>query len=298
MTSRLRIPGLVDLLRIDEPAQITAASADDRLDRDFAGTGPLFNRWIARRIRRNLRTPSDPLPSASPRGYPDRAGQQAKLEAELDRLVSAGAIAPDHVALLVAYIRGEQDENTMHRATQEAVGRLFVPEYRSSKRMWRAACVFDAAPRNLNPLRALFWAVTGAVGRSRRLLSTAANGNPAGVHATAVAVHSLVRSLNAMRDLWHEPGMKNRLSPAAAVVRSLRAPVSVPRCWSKPASTEWGNLPAGTLTLLQLEAARAYDPSSDTTFMAQGWSRCPASRWSAALLEAVWRSASSGLSSP
>ncbi len=298
MTSRLRVPGLLDLLQIDDPAHIAAASADKRLDRDFTGAGPLLNRWIARRIRRSLRAPSAPLPSVSARDHPDRADQRAKLEAELDRLVADGRVAPDHLEFLAAYIRGEHDDDTMHRKAQEAVGRLFAPDYIASKQTWRAACIFDAAPRNMNPLRAIFWAVTGAVGRSRRLLSDAVGGDPAGVHATAVAVHSLVRSLEAMRGLWREPGVKDRLTPAIAVVRSLRAPQNVPRRWSVPASTAWGNLPAGTLTLFQLEAARAHDPGSDVTFMADSWSRCPASRWSTAMLDAVWRRASAGEPAP
>ena len=73
MTRRLRIPGIVDLVRIDDPAMIAAASADPRLDRDFAGKGPLINRWIVGRIRRNLRTPNAPLPSALPRVTPKKS---------------------------------------------------------------------------------------------------------------------------------------------------------------------------------------------------------------------------------
>jgi len=292
MTSRIRIPGLLDLLRIDEPAAIAAAADDSRLDREFVGMGPLLNRWIARRIRRALRTPSAPLPSVSARDYPHRADEQAKLEAELDRLVRMGAIARDHLGDLAAYVRGEHNESAMERTAQEAIGRLFVPEYRSSEQTWRAACVLDAAPRNVNPLRAIHWALTGAVGRSGRLLSTAVNGNPAGVHATGIAVHSLVRSLRAMRELWSEPGTKDRISPAVAAIRSLRAPESVPRCWSTAASTKWGNLPAGTLTLFQLESARARHPGADVTFMAKSWSHCPASHWTTALLDAVWKRAS------
>jgi hypothetical protein len=295
MTRRLRIPGLVDLIRIDDPAAIAAASADVRLDRDFAGRGPLVNRWIARRIRRSLRTPSAPLPSVSPRNYPDRAERQAALQSRLCALVSEGAVASGHVEDLAAYVRGERPESALGPLVQEAIGRLFADGYDATDRSWRAACVLDAAPRNMNPLRALWWAVTGAVGRSRRILSKAAEGDdPAGVHATAVAVHSLVRSVNAMRQLWLEPGVRDRISADAAVVRSLRAPESVPRRWSVPASTVWGNLPAGALVLFELDAARKRNPDATVTFMAASWSHCPAAGWTTALLKAIWKHASSG----
>ncbi|HEY6631187.1 MAG TPA: hypothetical protein VIZ90_07030 [Rhizobiaceae bacterium] len=295
MTRRLRIPGLVDLIRIDDPATIAAASADARLDRDFSGGGPLVNRWITGRIRRSLRTPSAPLPSVSPRDYPDRAQRQKELQCRLRKLVEEDAAAPDHVDELAAYVRGERPERAVGPLVQTAVGCLFADGYMATASTWRAACTMDAAPRNMNPLRALWWAITGAVGRAQRLLSTAVGDDPAGVHATAVAVHSLVRSVRAMRQLWLEPGARDRIAADVAVTRSLRAPESVPRRLSAPATTVWGNLPAGTLALFELDAARKRNPDADITFMAGSWSHCPASDWTAALLKAVWQRACAGV---
>ena len=294
MTRRLRIPGLIDLVRIDDPASIAAASTDARLDRDFTGGGPLINRWIAGRIRRSLRTPTEPLPSVSPRDQPDRAARQAALQCRLRKLVAEGAVAPDHIEELAAYVRGERHERSVGQLVQTAVGCLFDDGYMATASTWRAACVMDAAPRNMNPLRALWWAVTDAVGRAQRLLSGAADDDPAGVHATAIAVHSLVRSVRAMRQLWLEPGTRDRITADAAVTRSLRAPESVPRRWPAPATTVWGNLPAGALTLFELDKARERDPDADITFMAASWSHCPAAEWTTALLKAVWQRACQG----
>lgn len=298
MTRRLRIPGLVDVVRIDDPASIAAASADARLDRDFTGRGPLFNRWIARRIRRGLRTPAAPLPSVSPRDHPGRAERQAELRCRLDALVSDNAVAKDHVAELAAYVRGDRDRKAVGPLVQEAIGRLFADDYRSSGQSWRAACVLDAAPRNMNPLRALWWAATGAVKRARRRLSDAVGGDPSGMHATAIAAHTLARSMEAMRELWLEPGARDRMTADAAVTRSLRAPESVPRRWSAPASTVWGNVPEGTLALLELDAARARKPDAGIVFMAESWSHCPAARWTPALLRAVWLRVAAGEQKP
>ena len=96
-----------------------------------------------------------------------------------------------------------------------------------------------------------------------------------------------------MRRLWLEPGVRESISADAAVIRSLRAPESVPRRWSASASTVWGNVPAGALALLELDAARGRNPDADITFMAASWSHCPAAGWTAALLKAVWKRASS-----
>jgi hypothetical protein len=293
MTSRLRIPGLIDLLRIDDPDSIADASEDTRLDREFTGGGPLLNRLVARRIRRTLRTPTAPLPSVSPRTYPRRGERQVELRTRLNGLVSAGTIAPDHVAELAAYVRGEREEDAIGPMAQEAIGRLFVSDYRATPQTWRAACVLEAAPRSMNLLRTLYWVATGAVTRSRRVLCGAVGDDPPAIHATAIAVHSLVRSLRAMRELWLEPGARDRMSKPTAVARSLRAPESVPRRWSAAATTKWGTFPVGALVLLRLDGARVRHPEPEITFMAASWSHCPAGDWTMALLGAVWESACS-----
>jgi hypothetical protein len=288
MTRRIRIPGVVDLLRIDEPEVITQVSREQRLDRDFVEAGPFLNRYIARRVRQILQVDGTPLPSVAPRDYVHRAEKQAALEESLKQLLANGEPAPDHLDALAAYVQGVGGDATVGMAAQEAIGRLFVPDYRASGKTWRAACVFDAAPRNFNPIRGIVWALTAAVWRARRTLARAVKDNPAGMHATGIAVHSLVRSLKAMRELWHEAGARDRLSADAAVVRSLRAPEQVLRQWAAPAVTGLGEMRPGALTMFQLDAARTRAPGPDIVFMSESWSRCPATLWVAALLRAVW----------
>jgi hypothetical protein len=285
---RIRIPGIVDLVRVDDPNLITTISEHEHLDRNFAGPGPVLNRWIARRIRRTLQVGGIPLPSVAPRMDARRAESQARLEADLDQVLAAGPPAPDNIAALAAYVRGESGEETLGPAAQEAVGRLFAQNYRADRETWRAACILDAAPRNMNPFRALAWALTNAVARSREILARAVVNDPAGVHATGIAIHTLVRSLKAMRALWQEPGTRNRISADVAVSRSLRAPETVIRRWTRRASTRLGEMPEGALTMFELEPARHRHPGRDIVFMAESWSHCPAARWTAELLRAVW----------
>jgi hypothetical protein len=163
MTRRIRIPGVVDLLRIDEPEVITQVSREQRLDRDFVEAGPFLNRYIARRVRQMLQVDGMPLPSVAPRDYVHRAEKQAALEESLKQLLANGEPAPDHLDALAAYVQGVGGDATVGMAAQEAIGRLFVPDYRASGKTWRAACVFDAAPRNFNPIRGIVWALTAAV---------------------------------------------------------------------------------------------------------------------------------------
>jgi hypothetical protein len=287
MARRMRIRGIIDVVRLDDPAEIAAVAEDPRLDRHFAATGPLLNRWIAHRVRGVLHVNGTPLPSVAPRASAQRADRQAALAARLEHVLAGGPPAAEHIAVFADYVRGERSEAALGPAAQDAIGHLFVSDYGASAETWRAACIFDAAPRNLNPLRAIVWKLTDAVARSRRVLAQAVRDDPAGVHATGIAVHSVIRSLRAMRELWREAGER----PAAdvAVARSLRAPEAVLRQWVAPSATRIGQLPAGALTVFQLDAARQREP--DVAFMAKSWSRCPATAWTGALLQAVWERA-------
>jgi hypothetical protein len=291
VTRRIRIPGLIDVARIDEPALIRAIAKDPRLDREFGATGPLINRIIMGRVRRALHVGGTPLAAVAPRNDPQRAARQAALEARLEGVLANGGPAPDKLDALAAYVRGERGEDALGPAAQEAIGQLFAADFRASDQTWRAACILDAAPRTNNPLRRFAWALTGAVGRARRRLARGVDDDPAGVHAIGIAVHSLVRSLQAMRTVWGEPGAPDRLSVDAAVARSLRAPESVLRSWSARAETVLGTVRPGALAVFELDKARSRDPVAHTVFMTESWSRCPAHRWTATLLRAVWERA-------
>ena len=46
MAQRIRIPGLVDLLRVSDAEEIGALNAEPCIDRNFIARGPLINRLI------------------------------------------------------------------------------------------------------------------------------------------------------------------------------------------------------------------------------------------------------------
>lgn len=291
MSGRIRVPGIVDVIRLDEPGAIQALSEDPRLDRRFVKAGPLVNRMLAGRIRKVLQVDGHPLPAVAPREAPDRARLQAQLE---QRLLNAQLGTDRQRATLAAYVRGEVGERALGPTAQAAIGELFSPGYEAKPQRWQAARTLDAAPRSFNPLQLLWWTLTGAVGRARKTLAAPVDGDPAAVHATGVAVHNLVRGLKIMRGIWREPMARESLTEAAVICRCAVAPPNVVRQWKSPASTIWGEVGEGVITLFQLDAARNRAPSRQTVFMTDSWSRCPAHHWTASLLGAVWREAKAG----
>ncbi|HLW90439.1 MAG TPA: hypothetical protein VKS78_03945, partial [Roseiarcus sp.] len=226
MFRRLRIPGLVDILRVSEPSTIRSLGEDARLDRRFGGSGALLNRLLTSNLRSVLSIAGKPLPSVSPRDDAARAEAQSALRLKLDATLSAG-FDEEAIGDLAGALRGVSGAPHLALAAQQIVGRLFAPNYRATEESWRAAELLDRAARS--PLVALAARASGRLGQAQRLLADLVHGDAAGVHATAVAIHTFLRGLAAMRDLLREPGAVARLSTEAALARCLAAPRRVLR---------------------------------------------------------------------
>jgi hypothetical protein len=280
----IRIPFLIDLKRADTKPDIRALSLDQRLDRDFKAQGPLVNRFLIGRINGALRFDGKPLPAVAPRGDAERARKQAALHQRLD---PAKAPLWDEATLgrLVAAVRGTAGADTIGPACQQAVGRLFDPNYVGSAESFSAAQDLDDAVRTPNPVRWLALHATGRLRRSKRLLKERVGGDLAGVHGTGVAVHNIVRGLQTMRELWRD---SPRLSPDEVLRACLYAPKTVLRQATSKGGTAVGDVRPGTLVLVELDKLRAVSPDAESVFMAGTWAECPAGAFVAALLRAAW----------
>lgn len=288
MARAVRIPGLADLLVVSDPDEIKALAQDDRLDRRFSARGPLLNLILTHRIRSLLEVDGIRLPAVAPRHDPRRAARQRELETALLPQPGGRAWADEDEAALARWVGGAGDKVEIGPLVQGIIGRLFEPGYPASPESYAAACLLDRAPRARNPLLLAWWQISGRLMRARRLLARLVNGDPAGVHATGIAMHTLVRAFEAMRQLTAEPGLRSRLSAEAMLASCLVAPVSVLRQATELAVRPAGELRPGTLVVLELEAARARHPGPELALMTESWSRCPAHAWVPALLRAVW----------
>jgi hypothetical protein len=287
----LRIPGLLDVVRARDPGEIEALAADTRLDRKFAGAGPLVNRIITGRIRRNLHVQGTPLPPVSARDAPGRAAQQADLETALTAVARGTPCDPADLDKLAMHVLGNSAPEELGPLVQQVAGRLFVPGYHGSRRSFADARLLDASVRTLNPVRRLVWWIAGSIGRARRRLAALVGNDRSGVHATGIAVHNLVHSIERMRDLASQRGALGWPSSEEALARCLSAPQSVLREAIAPGTTAAASFRPGTLVMLLLEEARARHCRRDLAFMSASWSRCPAHAWVTSLLTAVWERA-------
>jgi len=283
----LRIPFLIDLIRTDNPTEIEAFAADKQLDRNFSGRGPLFNRILTRKVRSVLSLDGVPLPPVAPRGDQERARAQTELQARLDAAASAG-FGDDTVTDIARAVRGFKDAPALEHAIQQAVGRAFAKDYRATEESWAAAQLLDKAAHSMNPLAGMLWRSTGQITRAQRLLSEKVHYDRAGVHATGIAVHNLVRGFAIMRSLFAYPNVPDPAAGDAVVARCLKAPESVLREAVPESGPGAAAIRPGTLVVLDLKAAQQRDARPEIVFMTGSWSQCPAAAWVPALIRAVW----------
>ncbi len=290
MTRRISVPFLVDIIRVRSPEMMRAIADDTQLNRGFYPSGPLINRIIVGRARRVLSVKGKLLPSAALRGNEERATRQLELEKALDPDTSPPPWDEKLLRSLASYVRGGRGR-PFEIGVQEIVGRLFVPDYQASGRTWDAARTLEAGLRSNNPLRRVYWAITRKIPRAQRTLSKAAGGDLAAVHATGIAVHNLVTSIERMAEIYRDAGLRARLDAKAIVARTLVAPETLLRQSPTVGSSLAGELAPGTLVLMATREAgqRTLDPRIN--FMHGSWSFCPAHRLVPALLAAVWQEA-------
>jgi hypothetical protein len=286
----LRVPFLLDLIRTADPSEIRAFANDDRLDRAFSGRGPLLNRVLTRKVRNVLAVKGVPLPSVAVRGDGERARMQAQLQAELDA-AAARIVDDDSVIDLARAVRGLEDTPLLEHAVQQTVGRLFVNDYRATEQSWAAAQLLDKAVHSMNPLASIFWRITGRIAHAQDLLAEMVHHDRAGVHATGIAVHNLVRGFQVMRNLFAHPNAPDPAAGHSVVARCLQAPESALREASTEASARADDIGPGTLVMLDLRAAQQHDAEPEIVFMSGSWSQCPAAAWVPALIRAVWEQA-------
>jgi hypothetical protein len=286
----LRVPFLVDLIRTADPSEIRAFANDDRLDRNFSGRGPLLNRILTRKVRSVLAVKGVPLPSVAPRGDEERARTQAELQVQLDA-AAARIVDDDSVTDLARAVRGLEGAPILEHAVQQTVGRLFAKDYRATEQSWAAAQLLDKAVHSMNPQAAIFWRITGRIAHAQDLLAEMVHHDRAGVHATGIAVHNLVRGFKIMRNVFAHPNAPDPAAGHSVVARCLKAPESALREACTEASAGANAIRPGTLVVLDLKAAQQHDAGPEIVFMSGSWSQCPAAAWVPALIRAVWERA-------
>jgi hypothetical protein len=289
---KLRIPGLIDLLEVNDPAEIKALASDPRLDRRF-GTNTCPINWLL--LKQSLKVLSfggRRFPTMVRRDDGQRKLKQQELWNALSERAATISNGPDELEPLANWIRGVGSEAQLGILVQQLLGQLFSSRFVATDESWAAAKTLVAAPRSKNVPKMLWWFVSGRVRRAKRLLAGMVNDDLSAVNAIGIAAHNVVKSLRRMRLLYADVDARSGLSAEAAAEQSLFAPVSVYR--QATAAGQLGDCPysQNSLFVLAIGEASQHTEGRSLVFMDDSWSRCPANLWVPAMLQGVWRRAS------
>jgi hypothetical protein len=289
MARHIRVPGIVDVVLVSDPAEIRDFNDQPRVDRNFIARGPLVNRLITGRIRRWFEIMGQLLPSLMPRSDLVRADHQQKLAAALNPAAGATLWTDAQITALAAYVCGGSSDDAASIMTQQIVGNLFDPLYRADRATWSAAKLIDQFRDGFSPIQ-IVWELTGKLRRARDLLVERDKDDRWTMHGTAIGVHGIVQALARMQQLRALPTATS-LSDDAVLGQCLAPPKQVPRTVEALFATPLVKDPlaAGTIVMLQLEAAKPKVPDAEMTFMRGHWNACPARDFVTALLQTVWR---------
>lgn len=288
---KLKIPGIANLYKVDEPEEIQALSCDPVVDRQFTLRTCPFNWLLLKRSLGVLTIAGRRFPTMTRRDSEERQTRQQKLAESLHAKAAAIRLGSEELEPLARWVRGEGSDTEVGMLTQQLLGRLFMPTFVATSGSWAAAQVLVQAPRSRKILKVLWWFLSGKLRRSQRLLASLVDGNLSAVNAIGIAVHNVIKGLRQMRSLYADSAIRASLSPAVAANRCLFAPISLYR-----QATEAGQLggcpfPRNALFVLEVGKASQREGGSPLVFMDGTWSRCPAADWVPAMLEGLWRRA-------
>jgi hypothetical protein len=290
---RTRIPGFIDVIQVDDPQEIIELNHDARIDRRFNLRWPILNWLIVKRALNVLSFAGNRFPTTIGRDSASRASAQAKLGAALDARAAAVRQGPEELQELAAWLIGSVPETQVGIAVQQVVGRLFSPTFAATQESWDAAKILVTAPRSPNVLRTVWWIVSGKLNRAKRLLAGMVDGNLAAVNGIGIAAHNIVNSLQQMKRLYSDLSTRRALSPEEAVRESLAAPVSLLRQATSHGEISGCPFSRNSLFVLAIGRASKAPGGQSLVFMDESWSGCPASQWVPAMLEGVWKRATS-----
>jgi hypothetical protein len=287
---RITIPGIVRLAWLSDPDEVVVANASGVVQRSLSGLGGLVQRSIAAKLAVFRKSDGDIWPAFRDRDDPLRAKSQTKLEADLSHTRALlKRVAPETDAL-AAYVRTGSTNRPPEIIVQQMVGRLFFRDYAASEESYDAACALQTWVSG-GPIKSYLLKLSGELERSLDLIVTLARGDTSCAHATAIAMHNLVDTIERMRRLARARDNLQKLSPQEAIASTLRAPKQVVRETRDAGRVCGMHLGARTLVVLRLECARRQKPDAGIEFFAKGWNQCPAHAIVPALLADVWKKA-------
>ncbi len=293
---RLRIPWLLDIESVTKADDVAELAVHPSTDRALEVRGPLFNRFVLRRMLSAFQTDGNPLPGFRGRNDMPRSMEQERLRRSLDKLSNEKNFDRALLAPAIGFVAGGYGKlDDAMAGICLVLARLFDQKAEDGKQLWDNAQIVATSVRPLSS-RGLMHRMLGRDATARRQILSAVGKNPNGLHAIAITTANIAETLKKMRALNDEirrGATKNPQSPERfwllvrtapeTLFRHVKATLSLP--------TSGSILTRDALILLHARKAQASEPVLGYEFMSAGWSACPAASYVVALCWCIWTAA-------
>src|SRR5271156_4980410 len=116
---KLKIPGIANLYKLDEPEEIKALARDPVIDRKFSLQTCPFNWLLLKRSLAVLTIAGRRFPTMTRRDSEERQIRQQKLAESLQARAAVIRLGPEELEPLARWIRGEGTETEVGMLTQQ-----------------------------------------------------------------------------------------------------------------------------------------------------------------------------------
>jgi hypothetical protein len=131
---KLRIPGVVNIFKVDEPKEIEALAQDTRIDREFSLRTCPINWVLLKRSLAVLSFEGRRFPTMTRRDSTQRQEDQQKLWNSLNERALAIAAGPEELEPLANWVRGFGTESQVGILVQHRTWSILLKQARSKLR--------------------------------------------------------------------------------------------------------------------------------------------------------------------
>jgi len=284
----INIPGLLRLVIVRSAAEAAEVDEAAGVDRPLSGRGRLINRLIAAKLAPFTTPDGQPWPAFAARLDALRAERQSGLEEALSRSANLLQRLEPEISDLAAFVCDRLPGASVGVIVQQAIGRLFFPDYRATDDSYAAAVTLSTW-LSAGPIKSLLLKRSGRFQAALDLVTQDARGNASCAHAIGIALHGIIESVILMQQLASGSDQLHHLSPEEAVAQTLRAPARIIREARDRVQGRHLQLQSRSLILIPVESLRQQSADRGAAFAAGRWNQCPAHAFVPSFLAQVWR---------
>ncbi|MFY1664375.1 hypothetical protein [Pseudomonas sp. Pseu.R1] len=219
-----KISGLVNIVKLNQAAEILEVARNRTINRAFASQSPFLDWLLIGRILKVLSYKGQRFPTMGPRTAIGRNSRQHDFWRRLNPAAPEIRARPDYPEPLAEWVKNANRDAPVGLLFQQAIGRLLKPTSQADATTWGAGKLIAGPLPPGNTWRNLRWKLASKVTQAKAMLASRGNDDLSGVHGLSVAIHNIFKGMYQMRDRYADSVHREAMTPAMIRHLCLYAP--------------------------------------------------------------------------